>query len=259
MTTTGPRATLTSSAPCFIRPRNAASTSPRVSLVPGTIRITTSALREQVGQLGEGVHAVAGGAGHPQHVDLEGLAAGARCRARCRRTRRSARSSRPATDASPGSTVWSFWSPTNPGMPRSEARVRVSASSAVEALWIPRPLHSSTPSGTWPRTWSTPAVSVWTTFRRGIRAEQLALLRAEVVRRHVELAPRRPTRARRRPPAARSRSAARRAHLRGPARRRGSTPAVGRRSSPDPRSRSRSPERHTTLTAQKHRGPSVGP
>ena len=64
----------------------------------------------------------------------------------------------------------SAWSPTNPGMPRSDARVSVTASSAVEALWMPRPLQSSTPSGIWLRMWSTPAVSVCTTLRRAICA-----------------------------------------------------------------------------------------
>ena len=52
-TTTGPRATLTSSAPRFMRARKAASTSPRVSSVSGTMRTTTSTVGQQVGQLVE--------------------------------------------------------------------------------------------------------------------------------------------------------------------------------------------------------------
>ena len=50
MTTTAPRATLTSSAPSGIAARNAASTSPRVSSVIGTVRTTTSARGSSVRQ-----------------------------------------------------------------------------------------------------------------------------------------------------------------------------------------------------------------
>ncbi len=60
------------------------------------------------------------------------------------------------------------WARTKPGIPRSDARVSVRTSSAVDALWIPRPLHSSTPSGTAGRMSSTPAVMVCTTLSAGI-------------------------------------------------------------------------------------------
>ena len=57
------------------------------------------------------------------------------------------------------------WARTNSGMPRSDDRIRVSVSSAVELSWMPRPLHRVTPSGICERTLSTPADSVCTTSR----------------------------------------------------------------------------------------------
>ena len=73
----------------------------------------------------------------------------------------------------PGAQTPASWARTNPGTPRSEASISVIASSAVDASWMPRPLHSCTPSGTCGRTCSTPAVIVCTTFSevmRGISA-----------------------------------------------------------------------------------------
>ena len=62
---------------------------------------------------------------------------------------------------------------TKPGTPRNDDSMSVIASSAVDASWMPRPLHSSTPWGTCGRTCSTPAVIVCTSLSddiRGIRA-----------------------------------------------------------------------------------------
>ncbi|CAM5679216.1 hypothetical protein STENM223S_08174 [Streptomyces tendae] len=55
---------------------------------------------------------------------------------------------------------------TKSGMPRSDARMSASVSSAVLASCTPRALHSRTPAGRCRRpgsTWSMPAERVWTT------------------------------------------------------------------------------------------------
>ena len=69
-----------------------------------------------------------------------------------------------------GAHTWASCARTNPGTPRSDASISVMASSAVEASWMPRPLHRVTPSGTWGRMCSTPAVWVCTTSSEVIRA-----------------------------------------------------------------------------------------
>ena len=79
------------------------------------------------------------------------------------------------------------WARTNSGIPRRLARTSVSVSSAVEVSWMPRPLQSTTPSGTHVAMCSTPAERVCTTFRFGSLAEDLAVGGAEPVRRDVQL------------------------------------------------------------------------
>ena len=51
--------------------------------------------------------------------------------------------------------------------------MRVTASSAVDESWMPRPLQRVTPGGTSGRKLSTPAVRVCTTSRPGIRPEHV--------------------------------------------------------------------------------------
>ena len=62
----------------------------------------------------------------------------------------------------PGFHSCRSWARTNAGTPRSDDRISVSASSAVEVSWMPRPLHSVDAVGDRGRMLSTPAVSVCT-------------------------------------------------------------------------------------------------
>ena len=72
-------------------------------------------------------------------------AAGPRWPRRSRRTRPAARSCPPARV--PARSTRAVLARTNSGTPRSEASTSVSASSAVEVSWMPRPLQRVTPSG----------------------------------------------------------------------------------------------------------------
>lgn len=58
---------------------------------------------------------------------------------------------------------------TKPGIPRSDASVSDTASSAVLASCTPRALHKITPGEMWWAGSSTPADKAWTTRRDGIR------------------------------------------------------------------------------------------
>ena len=161
MSTTAPRATLTSSAPSFIAARNDASTRPRVSSVSGSTSTTTSAVGSS--------SASSAIACTPSRAD------------RATRTTEHSNGASRASTAAPiapyptSSTVLSAsagcqpgvhscrsWARTNAGTPRSDERTSVSTSSAVEVSWMPRPLHSVTSGGIADRMLSTPAVRVWT-------------------------------------------------------------------------------------------------
>ena len=72
MTTTVPRPTLTSRAPCFIAARNAGVDQAAGLAGAGHDQDTTSARGSRSGRSVERVHAVARGPGDAQHVDLEG-------------------------------------------------------------------------------------------------------------------------------------------------------------------------------------------
>ena len=148
VSTTGPREMLTSSAPSFIRPSISASKSPVVSSVPGTISTTTSASGSRSGSSSIACTPSRALPRDPDDLGLERqdpcldrladlavaddqhLLVGQRL-ARLRRATRLA----PGPGRTPGCRA---------GSPGSAPAV----SSAVEVSWMPRPLHSSTPSGT---------------------------------------------------------------------------------------------------------------
>ena len=71
VSTTAPRATLTSSAPSFIAARKPASTRPRVSSVRGTTSTTTSASGSRRGSSAIGWTPSRGAPRDPHHLDLE--------------------------------------------------------------------------------------------------------------------------------------------------------------------------------------------
>ena len=152
VSTTGPRATFTSSAPSFIAARNGASTRPPGVLGERRGQHHHVGARQQSGQRRRAActgprGAVRARAGHPHHVALEGRQPVLDRRADRRRTRRSGPCGRRAPGRSPAYHFSSSWPRTKRGMPRSEARIRARASSAVLASCTPRALHSRTPGG----------------------------------------------------------------------------------------------------------------
>ena len=164
----GPRAMLTSSAPSLRWASISASKSPMVSSVPGTIRTTTSASRQQRRAASSiGVHPLAGATARPGRPRPRTAGPGPRSPRRSGRSRRSAPVLSASDSRVPAPTRRASWARTKSGTPRRLARISVSVSSAVEVSWMPRPLHSGHAARARRRMCSTPADRVCTTFSRG--------------------------------------------------------------------------------------------
>ena len=195
-----PRATLTSSAPSFIRPRKS-----RVDQAAGLVGQRARRARRRPrraaasGSSAIGVHAVAGRPRDPHHLALERQQPRLDRRARSRRTRRSGPACRPARGASrPCQLVPVLGAHEARARRAATARMRVSASSAVEVSWMPRPLHSEHAVGDVRRGRCRRRRSASARPRaRSSAAITSVTAGAEPVRRHVEPRRRRRCRARR--------------------------------------------------------------